>query len=73
MAEMTKAQREARVAALKRERAGYVQDGKKDRVKAVDDELKKLDAEPPKDEQPPKGRSAAKKSTAAQEASVKAD
>lgn len=60
MPEMTKAQREARVAALKRERAGYVQDGKDDRVKAVDAELRKYDDSDDK----PKGRSAAKKATA---------
>lgn len=37
--------REARRSALQREREGYVAAGKKDRVKAVDDELKRLDKE----------------------------
>jgi hypothetical protein len=34
------------IAALLRERAGYVQFGKKDRIKAVDAELKRLGHEP---------------------------
>lgn len=37
-------QREAYVTALRRERAGYVQRGLKDRVEAVDAELKRLGA-----------------------------
>lgn len=50
------AQQERYVAALKREREGYVQAGKKDRVKAVDAELKRLGVEPDPQEQSPKGR-----------------
>jgi hypothetical protein len=50
------------IAALLRERAGYVQFGKKDRVKAVDAELERLGwedpekAKPEPEKQEPKGR-----------------
>jgi hypothetical protein len=50
------------IAALLRERAGYVQFGKKDRIKAVDAELERLGWEDPEKEKPepekqePKGR-----------------
>jgi hypothetical protein len=43
------------IAALLRERAGYVQFGKKDRIKAVDAELERLGWEDPEKEKP-KGR-----------------
>jgi hypothetical protein len=43
------------IAALLRERAGYVQYGKKDRIKAVDAELERLGWEDPEKEKP-KGR-----------------
>lgn len=49
------------IAALLREREGYVAFGKKERVKAVDEELKRRGHEPESDEKPkadekPKGR-----------------
>jgi hypothetical protein len=43
------------IAALLRERAGYVQFGKKDRIKAVDAELERLGWEDP-EKAAPKGR-----------------
>lgn len=49
------------IAALLRERDGYRQYGRKDRVKAVDDELKRRGHV---DKSEPKGRQTAKKSTA---------
>jgi hypothetical protein len=72
---MTKEQWERYVAALRRERAGYVQDGQKDYVKAVDDELRNVGAEPGADggDDKPKGRTAAKKSTASKPEADKAD
>jgi hypothetical protein len=44
------------IAALLEERVGYVRFGKKDRVKAVDAELKRLGHEPEPEKQEPKGR-----------------
>ena len=58
-----KARQERHIAALRREREGYVTSDKKDRAKAVDAELKRLGADDSDDK--PKGRTAAKKSTAA--------
>jgi hypothetical protein len=54
--------RDPQIAALLREREGYVRYGKKSRVKDVDAELKRLGHEPTKAE--PKKRAVAEKSTA---------
>jgi hypothetical protein len=53
-------QRERYIAALKRERAGYVQSGKQDRVDAVDAELKRLGV----GESKPRGRAQRPQQTA---------
>jgi hypothetical protein len=62
MAEMNKEQREAHVAALKVERAGYLRAGRKDRVADVDEQIKLHGGEV--DDDKPKDRTAAKKATA---------
>lgn len=52
------------IAALLREREGYVQKGQKDRVKAVDDDLKRrghVDKSEPKDREAPKKSTATSK------------
>ena len=59
---MTKEQDKARLAALKRELAGYEQSGNKDRADQVRKEIRKLDDS---GDDKPRGRTAAKKSTAA--------
>jgi hypothetical protein len=63
MSKYTTASEDLMIAALLREREGYVQFGKKDRVKAVDAELKRLGYEPEPEKakpepakQEPKGR-----------------
>ena len=53
---MSKADDKNMIAALLREREGYVQYGKKDRVAAVDAELKRLGHEPEPEKAEPKER-----------------
>lgn len=57
---------ERRIAALKRERMGYVARDLPERVAGVDAEITKLGGEPPADASrtPPKGRTAAPQSNA---------
>jgi hypothetical protein len=57
MSKYTTASEDLMIAALLREREGYVAFGKKDRVKAVDEELKRRGWEDPEaKKQPPKER-----------------
>jgi hypothetical protein len=57
MSKYTTASEDLMIAALLREREGYVAFGKKDRVKAVDEELKRRGWEDPEaKKQEPKGR-----------------
>jgi hypothetical protein len=52
------------IAALLRERSGYVLAGRTDRAAQVDEQLKLLGYKPPK-RQPPKGRAPRRRQTAA--------
>jgi hypothetical protein len=61
------------IAALLRERAGYVAFGKTDRVKAVDDELKRRGYEPERTATPKKAEPRQRVSKSAKQSTADAD